>query len=297
MQIKAKIFFTAVLSAIVLAGVYKLRPPSPLPQTIQDLAPAIGTQQPVDFAAHKALYNLKMVAVETSAGITGVSGQMYYEQDDTCDAWTSEHRFATEYQYPERRPVKNTNHYVSWEAKDGNNFYFNSERQEGRDTTELLRGSVQKNSDGTGKAVYARPGSTSYDLPKGYILPMAHTNELIRRARSGEKFFDAVLFDGTDEGGPVEINTFIGKKVSAEEIKTLAEKNNKIDQELLVPEAWRVRMAVFPLEDKENMSPSYEMNMILHANGVVSYALVDYKNFEVEQSLSALEKLPTKPCP
>jgi hypothetical protein len=44
------------------------------------------------------------------------------------------------------------------------------------------------------------------------------------------------------------------------------------------------------------MTPSYEMDMILHDNGVVSWSLVDYKSFRVEQKLLALEKLPPKKC-
>jgi EipB-like len=249
----------------------------------------------VSVALHKALYSFKMVSVQSGAGISGISGTMYYEQDDNCDAWTTDHRFRVEYQYPERRAVANTSHYVAFESKDQAQFYFSSERQEDGEMTEQLRGSIDKKDDGTAEADYSRPDDLSYKLPKGYLLPTQHTNELIRRARIGEKFFDAIIFDGTDADGPVEINAHIGKKLTADELKAIS--GDKLDRSLLSPEAWHVRMAVFPLKEKDGMTPSYEMDVNMHDNGVISYSLVDYKSFKVEQKLIALEKIPAKTCP
>jgi hypothetical protein len=286
--------------AALVAGAWLLAAPSfaakhaaaPSP----DATAAVDTYSDVTVALHKALYDFRMVSVQSGAGITGIDGRMYYEQDDNCDAWTTEHRFRVEYQYPERRPVENTSHYVAFESKDLSQFYFSSEREEDGATVEQLRGAIEKNADGTAKADYARPGNLSYPLPKGYMLPTQQTNEVVRHARKGDTFFDAIMFDGTDADGPVEVNTWIGKKVTPEEIKKIVDDHKDIDASLLIPEAWHVRMAVFPLKEKDTMSSSYEMDMILHANGVVSWSLVDYKTFKVEQKLLALEKLAPKKC-
>ncbi|TAL30583.1 MAG: DUF1849 family protein [Alphaproteobacteria bacterium] len=272
-------------------------PPAAAAKRLTSSKPAVAaTPDDVTVALHRALYDFKMVSVQSGAGITDISGRMYYEQDDDCDAWTTEHRFRVKYQYSERRPVQNTSHYVAFESKDLSQFFFSSEREEDGATTEQLRGSIAKAADGTAKADYARPGNLSYALPKGYMLPTQQTNEVIRRARRGESFFNVVMFDGTDSEGPVEVNTYIGKKVTPEEIKAIAAGNPKIDASLLAPEAWHVRMAVFPLKERDDMSASYEMDMILHDNGVVSWSLVDYRSFRVEQKLLAIEKLPQKKC-
>lgn len=247
-------------------------------------------------ASHKALYDFRLVSAEAGAGINGVQGKMYFEQDATCDAWTTEHRFTTEYQYAERPSGVDASHYVAFESMDQKTFSFSSERQENGDTTEQLRGSVERAEDGSGKAVYSRPDDVRYDLPKGYLLPTTHTLAVISHARAGDKFFSAVLFDGTDEDGPVEVGTFIGKKVTEAELKKIAGSNPKIDVTLLTPDAWHIRMAVFPLKDVAESMPAYEMEMIMHDNGITSYALVDYKTFAVEQNLAALEKIPAKKC-
>jgi len=260
------------------------------------MGPGTGRAAGPTVALHKALYRFKMVSVRPGAGITGIDGKMYYEQNDDCDAWTTEHRFTMEYQYPEHPPVENTSHYVSFEAKDKSAFFFNSERQENGKTTEQLRGDVDIGKGGKATADYSRPPGLSYPLPKGYMLPTEQTNETIRHAERGDKFFDAVIFDGTDADGPVEINTFIGKKLTRAEIKALATGNKDIDASLLTPNAWHLRVAVFPLKDKDGMLPSYEMSLVLHDNGVVSHALVDYGVFKVDQKLVGLERLKPPAC-
>lgn len=253
-------------------------------------------QAGVNIAVHRALYDFKLVSAAVGAGITGVKGRMYFEQDATCEAWTTEHRFTTEYEHGEGRASVDTSHYVAFESKDQQMFSFSSERQENSTREERLRGSVEKSADGKVQAVYSRPDELKYDLPEGYLLPTAHTVEVIRRAQAGDHFFNSILFDGTDADGPVEVGTFIAKKATPEELKKIADRNKKIDATLMTPDAWHIRMAVFPLKHAQESLPAYEMEMIMHDNGVTSYAQVDYKTFVLEQNLAALEKLPLKKC-
>jgi len=198
--------------------------------------------------------------------------------------------------------VTDAESYTAYESKDGQQFSFNADGQENGEEIEQLRGSVEQEDTGSkdnaiaAKAIYSRPDGTAYDLPAGYFLPTGHTMEVIRHARAGDHYFSAVMFDGTDADGPVEIGTFIGKKVTPDELKKIAGGNKKIDASLMTPDAWHVRMAVFPLKDAAESMPVYEMEMILHDNGVISHALVDYKTFIIEQNLTALEKLPAKKC-
>jgi len=254
----------------------------------------------ISLAPHKALYDMKLVSVSSGAGITDIRGNMLYEQDDACDAWTTDHRFTIEYFYPERPASVNTTHYVSWEAKDQSQFQFSSERQENGTPTEQLRGAVTRATDTAAVAEFTRPEDLYFELPKGYVLPSFHTQELIRHARTGRQTYHSILFDGTDKEGPVEVNAIVTRKLSPEEvmqkIPATPKAGEKMDKDLLAGEAWLVRMAVFPAADAENMSPTYEMNLVLHGNGVVSHVLVDYKSFKVEQTLTAVEALPQKPC-
>ena len=265
------------------------------------VSPPVRQMETSGVVPHKALYDFAMVSVTSGAGVADIQGHMFYEQDDACDAWTTDHRFTVTYYYPERQPLVNSSHYVAWEAKDQSQFQFSSERQENGVVTELLRGFVEREKDGAATAEYVRPDDLAYDLPQGYFLPTGHIKEILKHAKAGNRFLSAVMFDGTDADGPIAVTAFIGDKLSAEALKAhapkAAKKGETLDTSLLSPNAWPVRMAIFPLAQKDSMIPSYEMDIILHDNSVVSYALVDYKSFRVEQRLTALEPLPIRKCP
>jgi len=260
----------------------------------------------VVMVSHKAIYDFRMLGISSGGGgLSDIRGSMFYEQADACDGWTTDHRFTSEYFYPERPALLNVSQYTAWEAKDRSLFQFNSERQEDGNPGEQLRGAVEPAADGTAKAVFSRPPELSFDLPAGYYLPVQHTREIIARARKGEKIFHAVLFDGTDAEGPVEVNAIITKAATPEELAAIGKTADgkvdpRIDAALASAPAWHVRMAVFPLYPKEGQdgsTPSYEMDMLLHDNGVVSDAVVDYQQFKLAQKLTALEALPPANCP
>lgn len=264
---------------------------------------ALGRTAPkaeIALATHKAVYDFRMIGMGTgTSGITDIRGRMYYEHSDACDAWTTDHRFTSDYYAPERPVIRNVSQYVAWESKDARQFQFSSERQENGAEGEKLRGAVERQDDDSAAAQYSRPPELRFDLPQGYYLPAQHTAEIIRRARAGEKIFNGVLFDGTDADGPVEVNVFIGKPITDEERAAILKDKDKVDAALLAAPAWRVRMAVFPLQPKTGQDasmPSYEMDILLHDNGVISDAIVDYKQFRVAQRLTALEKLPAPHC-
>ena len=104
---------------------------------------------------------------------------------------------------------------------------------------------------------------------------------------TNQKFFSATVFDGSDDEGPVEINTFIGNPTNAMKFVT---PSDALDMTLLNTPAWNVRMAVFPVAQKE-ASSDYEMSMIFHENGVISDMLIEYDDFSVTQKLVALDRL------
>lgn len=289
-------------ATIVMAAGLCLTAPQAAHAGSSAAAPAKAIPAPAaSYAPHKALYDIKLVSVSSGAGITDIRGNMLYEQDDVCDAWTTDHRFTLEYYFPERPATVNTTHYVSWEAKDQSQFNFSSDRQENGTLTEQLRGSVTRGVDNGATAEFTRPQDLYFELPKGYVLPSFHTQEIIRTAREGKRTYHSILFDGTDKEGPVEVNAIVTRKLTPEDvISRIAKKpadGYKIDKSLLTADAWLVRMAVFPTTDDENMSPTYEMDLVLHDNGVVSHVLVDYKTFKIEQILTAVEPLSAKACP
>jgi hypothetical protein len=258
------------------------------PAPRQDIA-----QIPVsELAAHKALYEIEMVSRRSATQILNISGQMFFEWHPACEAWSSDHRFDLLYEYAETAPMRITSDFSTYEAIDGRRFHFSSRRSRNGELYEELRGRADSHADKEGAVSYTVPASFSLDLPPGTLFPGGHTRALIAQAKAGEKFFNATIFDGSDEDGPVEINAFFGK----EHITAAAIKNRKnVDGSLLGGQAWDIRMAFFPLANDEADS-DYEMNLVLYENGIIGDMLVEYRDFSVTQTLVALEKVETPPC-
>ncbi len=241
--------------------------------------------------AHKALYDIDLVATHSGSQILNISGQMSYEWKPGCDAWVTDHKFKLFYEYADAPGMKITSDFSTFETYDGKSLNFTSRRQRDGQMYQEIRGYAGIDTKG-GEAVYRYPEKTKYTLMNGTLFPMGHTLELIKRAKAGDKFYSAQVFDGSDEEGPIEINSFIGKDTKPDASML---SNTKIDKDMLKAKSWNVRMAVFPSKDQEEES-DYEMSMAFHENGIISSMLIEYDDFSVTQKLVALEPIPAESC-
>lgn len=240
---------------------------------------------------HKALYSIDLIATHSGSQVTNIGGQMLYETRNECDAWVTDHRFTLNYEYAESPGMRISSDFSTYESADGKSLNFVSRRSRDGEMYQEIRGAAEVGPK-TSRALYTMPEKLEQKLSADTLFPTGHTIELIRRAERGDKFYTAAVFDGSDEEGPIEINSFIGKEVKPEK---LDDKNPKIDSALTKNKAWHVRMAVFPQADKGELS-DYEMSIIFHENGVISDMRIDYNDFSVRQKLIALEKLPVPSC-
>lgn len=245
---------------------------------------------------HKALYDIEMVSKRSSSQIINISGKMFYEWKPGCDAWTTDHRFNLFYEYADSPPIRITSDFSTYETFDGKSFDFTSRRKRNGELYQEIRGRAELGENG-GEASYTLPEGLVFDLKKKTQFPMAHSLEILARAAEGKKLYNAIIFDGSDEEGPVEVNAFIGDKIEAVPAAAKAETGEEagIDKSLLAPPAWKVRMAFFPLLEPTS-DAEYEMDVVFHQNGVISDMLVEYRDFSVTQKLAALEKLEAEKC-
>ncbi|HPF78880.1 MAG TPA: DUF1849 family protein [Alphaproteobacteria bacterium] len=240
---------------------------------------------------HKALYDINLVATRSGSQVINISGKMFYEWKPTCDAWITDHKFNLAYEYADSPGMQITSDFSTFETFDGNDFNFSARRKRDGNLYQELRGKAVV-ADKGGEAVFTMPEDLKFDLKKGAMFPMMHTVEMVRHARENKKFFQAVVFDGSDDEGPVEINTFIGKPVNAMQ---LIKPSDSLDMSLLNTPAWNVRMAVFPTL-ADSAASDYEMSMVFHENGIISDMLIEYDDFSVTQKLVALERVEAESC-
>jgi hypothetical protein len=242
-------------------------------------------------APHKALYEIALVSKKSGSQVVDIHGKMYFAWNTGCDAWTTDHRFQLYYSYADSAPLRIDSAFSTYEPYDGKSFSFNARRSRNGDLFEELSGSAAMDAKG-GHVDYAVPKDMGFTLKPGTLFPMLHTVDLIGQAMTGHKFFNAVVFDGSDDEGPVEINSFIGRRMSGLD---MAKPGAHMDKALLDVPAWKIRMAFFPVLHPET-EPEYEMDAVLQQNGVISFMRVEYKDFTVTQTLVALEPLNPAEC-
>ena len=238
---------------------------------------------------HKALYDIRLSGKTSSAHVANIRGKMFYEWAPSCDAWVSKHRFDMTYEYVETPAVRVTSDFATHESFDGKSFNFTVQRKRSGELFEEIRGNATVGEkENLNEAIYSMPEGLVFKLPKGALFPMAHTLAVLEKIKSGDKIYNATLFDGSDTDGPVEINSFTTKPaiyVPPEEGRTA-----NIDQDLIKSKGWNVRLAFFPLNTSDAAS-DYEMSVVFHENGVISHMNIDYGDFSVTQELRALEPL------
>jgi hypothetical protein len=262
-----------------------------------DAGPKAETGAPhtaISIAPHRAIYTMTLASAKNGSNITGVTGRMLFEWADACDGWAVQQHLQLHFIYAEGDESDVNSTVISWESKDGKLYNFNVRRMVNGKETENYRGrAVMGEHGGSGKYTIPKDKKDA-ELPAGTLFPSAHTVLILGKAEAGnEKLFTRRVFDGSDEEGQADVSAFIGAR---QEQKLEGEQNSALrDNPLLATPFWPVRLAFFSPKT-ETGEPDYEMNLVMHANGIARSMLIDYGDFAVSGVLSSLEAIPAQGC-
>ena len=248
-----------------------------------------GNVAPVNFVSHKALYDIELSGIRSGSQIVNIQGQMLYELQNICDGWVTNHSFNILYEYADTPPLRIKSDFSTHERADGSVLNFTSQRKRNGDIFEALRGQALGNQKHKGEATFSQPEGLTYSLPPGTLFPIAHTQQVARQIANNQAFNTHVIFDGSDEDGPVQVSSFIG--AVRDDFDRYKDKD-AIDFALVDSPARNVRLAFFPYLDNQAKA-DYEMDLVFHENGIISDMLIDYQDFSVVQTLTAVEKIET----
>jgi hypothetical protein len=242
-------------------------------------------------ASHRAIYALKLLRAKPDSAVTSASGRLVIEWQDTCEGFTTNQRFLTDFGNNDGQDTITDLWVSSFESRDGALFRFN--------LTDAANGVVQQRSRGTAHRSTANggPGDIAYDepkpqhraLPAGTIFPSEHTTTLIEAAKTGVHTLERTVFDGGVDNGISYVSAFIGNEIQAKPAPDLA--SDKGTASLTEGRGWPVRIAFYP-HDKGDDMPDYEMSYVMHENGVATGIQFDYGDFVVAAELTKIEPLP-----
>ena len=262
-------------------------------------AHATAAEQPVQFAPHRAVYEIALANSAPGSGVADMSGRMVYElSGSACEGYTQNMRFVTRMTNQEGTETINDMRTSSWEELAGHRLRFSSSQYQDNAIAEASQGDAARDVTAAGTRVdLVKPQKKSVKLPADIYFPMQHAATLIQSARSGQKILAANLYDGSEKGDKYYATTaMIGKKYAAGPLSALS--GIKDGARLASLDSWPMAISYFELgKDKQDSLPAYELAFRYFENGVTSDLKIDYGDFAIKGDIKELTLLEPTSCP
>lgn len=268
----------------------------PLVGMLAGHAQALAAKEPSKLVAHRAIYTMTLDDARPAFGITGIDGRMVFEfTGSECDGYSLNMRLVT--QMTDSRDQTNLTDLRSstWEQGDGRKFRFQSEQYLNEKLGDMTVGrAVREKRNEAVKVKLSQPSSAELSLPGPLLFPTQHSLALIDAARAGQGLLQARIYDGSEKGQKVyETTAFIGPMVRpSADVELEAAAKGKGLGELA---SWPVSIGYFESKSGD-LTPSYQIDFRLYENGVSRELLIDYGDFSIHGTLTALEYLKAPEC-
>jgi hypothetical protein len=237
-------------------------------------------------AAHRGAYRLTLERARDNSDVAQVEGAMVFEVADACEGWATRQRFTMTITDRAGDVVETTSEYSTFEYKNARRLRFSMVQTAQGAVTQRLGGEALMNADGSGTVRYTDPAAREEPLAAGTMLPMQHTIEALRVARSGGRILVVSIFDGTDEEGAQDTTTIMAGWQPAQPHPRF---------EALSPLASaRMRIAFFGRDAQAGgaAAPDYEVGLRYYENGIADELQMDFGDFVLAGRLDKLEVLP-----
>ncbi|MDK1388121.1 cell envelope integrity EipB family protein [Sinorhizobium sp. 8-89] len=242
-------------------------------------------------APHRAVYDLELKDASDRSGISSMYGRMVYEfNGSACEGYTVSFRFMTQVDTGEE--VRLTDQQTTtYEDMRNGNFRFLTRSFTDEKLDKEVRGSAHEDKTGV-KVELTAPDKREVALAESRF-PTEHMLEVIERAKKGDAFFEARIFDGSDTGDKTLItSTFVGKarKPASDDADV-----GKAGQ-LAAENYWPVTISYFNDDKSGDALPIYRMSFKLYENGVTRDLTMDYGDFVLSGKLAKLEVFNAGDC-
>ncbi len=242
----------------------------------------------IEIAAHKAEYNLTMEK-ERGGDVTAGHGTMTYEVIDACDGWAVRQRLQMILTNRDGQDITMLSDYATYESKDGLSMRFRMHQTTDDAVTSDVAGEATlEHKGGTGTVSYTAPEATTMALPAGTLFPTAHTEAIITAAEQGRKFIALPLFDGSSQGGAQDSSVVINAWPSPPTEPGVSKFATAPDLPLASLPSGHVHIAFFDRDAATGQQPDYEVGMRYWANGIADGLSMDFGDFVMSGTLSAL---------
>lgn len=264
--------------------------------SLSSQAQALAAKEPNKLAPHRAIYKMTLESAHSASGITGIDGRMVFEfTGSACDGYSLNMRMVTHMTDSQGQTNLTDLRSSTWEQGDGQKFRFQSAQYLNEKLGDVTMGrAVRERPSEAVNVKLSQPVHAELNLTGQVLFPTQHSLALIEEARAGAVLFQARIYDGSEKGRKVyDTTAFIGKLVppgGEAELEPAAK-----DKGLGELASWPVSIGYFELKGGD-LTPSYQIDFRIYENGVSRELLIDYGDFSIHGSLTALEYLKSPDC-
>lgn len=233
-------------------------------------------------APHRATYDIELKKASDQSGVDNMTGRMVYEfNGSACNGYKTNFRFVTKIETGDQISVTDQQ-IQTFENLAAKRFDFESKSFTDDKLDKDVKGAAIGKKDGV-QVELREPQKRELQLASA-LFPAQHVLEMIDKARSGNHFFEARIFDGTEDGDKSYLTT------------TVLGKSEKLAGDSKDPlfgrTYWPVSIAYYEDKSDGDQLPIYTQSFSLYDNGVTRDLTLDYGDVILSGKLSKLELLP-----
>ncbi len=288
----------------LLAGLMILATPAvAAPATPAPDAPAAATpgeaQSPVVLANHRAVYDLSLQGSTGTRPVEAARGRIVIDfRGDACRGYTMQTRQVTELTSGETGTRVSDLRSTTFEGGDGREFRFKTTTLTDDKPSAPVDGSANA-ADGT-LTIKLKGRGKPITVQGSVLFPSAHMKRLVQAARAGQTTVSVKVYDGSDDGTKV-YDTFavIGHGATGPAEAAAGDRDKPLQSgPIAAVKHWPVTLTYYTDGEGER-TPIYTLAFDLYENGVSGRIKLDYGEFALVGSMTALDldtKAPAKGC-
>lgn len=267
-----------------------------VPMSARAAPPAAGTP----FAAHQALYELKLLKSRGNASVNSASGRILYNfTGSACEGYSSDFRQVSELVSGEDKTTLSDLRSTSWEAGDGKSYRFKIDTRMNDSDASAIDGMAEREGDHV-IVKLKQPVAKTITLDGSTVFPTEQIHRIIAAAREGKSVLELNVYDGSDTGEKVYSTlSVIGQGIPGD--RKISEPDPSTgDDGMKKMMRWPVTVSYYDKSikssDSGEQTPVYAMSFELYENGVSRSLVLDYNDFVIAGAMSKFNVKDSKPC-
>ena len=256
---------------------------------------ALAAEPQVEFASHRAVYELKLAHSRGNSSTMAARGRILYDfSGNSCDGYALLFRQVSELDNGEGKVTLSDLRSTSWEEGTANRLVFKSQNYLNENLLDTVDGEARRAGEKV-QVSLTKPEERKFEIEPTVAFPTDHMRRIIAAARQEKSILEQPVYDGSEKGDKV-FNTLsvIGRAIApSERVPTDAAVGKA---ELAQMKRWPVTVSYFNKDAKTDQPPVYAIKFELYENGISRALVLDYNDFAISGELTSLDLRESKPC-